>query len=304
MANRLDLRYPSSSQNDKDRADAVFSGAVLIYRALPAMYELVACLREITRQELGLHDPCVAESELESADFRHRAGRARQVVRESDDVARLYKAVLLETGVDVSAIFYDHFKLRFQPSYDISRTRYMHDLPVHRDTWGSNVHAQINWWAPVWPVKADRTIGMFPALWNVPVSNTSAAWSYGEFTQHLKADKDTNYPMLPHCSDPPLISEAVPIVIAPGDIMAFSGAHLHCSIPNRSGVARISTETRTVSARDLHHSRSAKNVDCDASVSQFDWFRHVETGESLANHALRSQIKLSESAVSTPFSTP
>ncbi len=300
MANGLDLRYPSSSQNDKDRANAVFSGAVLIYRALPAMYELVDCLREITRQELGLKDPCLAESELGSADFRLRAGRARQIVRQSDDVARLYKAVLLETGVDVSAIFYDHFKLRFQPSNDISRTRYMRDLPVHRDTWGSKVHAQINWWAPVWPVRADRTIGMFPALWNVPVSNTSAAWSYGEFKQHLNADKDTNYPMLPHCADPPLISEAVPIVIAPGDIMAFSGAHLHCSIPNRSGVARISTETRTVSARDLHHSRSAKNVDCDASVSQLHWFRHVETGESLANHALRSEINLSESAVSTP----
>lgn len=286
MANRLDLRYPGSSQNDKARANAVFSGAILIYRALPAMYELVDCLREITRQELGLNDPCLAESELASEDFRHRAGRARQIVRESDDVARLYKAVLLETGVDVSAVFYDHFKLRFQPSNDILRTRYMRDLPAHRDTWGSNVHAQINWWAPVWPVRANRTIGMFPALWNVPVSNNSATWSYGELTQHLKADKDTNYPMLPHCADPPLISEAVPIVIAPGDIMAFSGAHLHCSIPNRSGVARISTETRTVSARDLRCSRSAKNVDCDASVSQFNWFRHLETGESLANHAL------------------
>ena len=175
-------------------------------------------------------------------------------------MARLYKAVLLETGVDVSAVFYDHFKLRFQPSDDISRTRYMRDLPAHRDTWGSNVHAQINWWAPVWPVSADRTIGIFPALWNVPVCNNSAAWSYREFTQHLKADKDTKYPMLPHCANPPLISEAVPIVIDPGDIMAFSGAHLHCSIPNRSGVARISTETRTVSAHDLLYSRSAKTL--------------------------------------------
>ena len=286
VPNGLDLRYPSSSQNDKERANAVFAGAVLIYRALPAVHELVNCLREITRQELGLNDPCLAESELESADFRHRASRARQIVRESDDVARLYKAVLLEAGVDVSAIFYDHFKLRFQPSDEISRTRYMRDLPAHRDTWGSNIHAQINWWGPVWPVRADRTIGMFPGLWNVPVSNTSAAWSYREFTQHLNADKDTNYPMLPHCADPPLISEAVPIVIDPGDILAFSGAQLHCSIPNRSGVARISTETRTVSAHDLFYSRSAKNVDCDASVSQFHWFRHLDTGESLANHTL------------------
>ena len=54
MANGLDLRYPGSSQNDKDRANAVFAGAVLIYRALPAMHELVDCLREITRHELGL----------------------------------------------------------------------------------------------------------------------------------------------------------------------------------------------------------------------------------------------------------
>jgi hypothetical protein len=49
VANGLDLRCPSSSQNDKERANAVFAGAVLIYRALPAVHELVDCLREITR---------------------------------------------------------------------------------------------------------------------------------------------------------------------------------------------------------------------------------------------------------------
>jgi hypothetical protein len=288
----LDLRYPSSPENDGDRADAIFSGAVLIYRALPAMHELVDCLREITRQELGLSDPCLAESELESEDFRHRASCARQIVRENDDVARLYKAVLLEVGVDVSAIFYDHFKLRLQPSNDISRTRYMRDLPAHRDTWGSNIHAQINWWAPIWPVKPDRTIGMFPALWNVPVENTSAEWSYREFMQQLKADKNTEYPMLPQCAEPPPPSEAVPIVIDPGDIMAFSGAHLHCSIPNQSGVARISTETRTVSAHDLLHSRAAKNVDCKTLDSQFDWFRNVETGELLTRYVQGRENKL------------
>ena len=300
MANGLNLRYPSSPQNDRDRASAIFSGAVVIYRSLPAMCELVECIREITRQALGLSDPCSAESELQSADFRHRARCARQVVRENSDVARLYKAVLREAGVDVSAIFYDHFKLRFQPSHDVSRTRYMRDLPAHRDTWGSNIHAQINWWAPIWPVTTDRTIGMFPALWNVPVPNTSAKWSYRALIQQLKADKNTAYPMLPHCVDPPSMSEVVPVVIEPGDIMAFSGAHLHCSIPNQSGVARISTETRTVSAHDLTYSRSATNVDCDALVSQLDWFRHIETGKSLANHVLGSESKLSEPAVSTP----
>ena len=90
--------------------------------------------------------------------------------------------------------------------------------------------------------------------------------------------------MLPECVTPPSLNEAVPVIIEPGDIMAFSGAHLHCSIPNRTGLARISTETRTVSAHDLTYSRSAKNVDCSAPITYFDWFHHIETGDSLANY--------------------
>lgn len=296
MSDGLDLRFPSSPQNDSDRASAVFSGAVVIYRALPAMFELVECIRDITREALKLGDPCSAESMLGSSDFRSRASTARQIVREDDDVARLYRAVLREAGVDLSAVFYDHFKLRFQPSRDVFRTRYMRDLPVHRDTWGSNVHAQINWWAPIWPVTTDRTIGMFPAFWNAPVLNTSADWSYPEFIRQMNADKNAAYPMLPHCVDSLSPSDAEPVVIEPGDIMAFSGAHLHCSIPNHSGIVRISTEIRTVSAHDLVNSRAAHNVDCNASASQFDWFRQIETGESLAHHLAASEHKFSNMA--------
>ena len=110
---------------------------------MPAMHDLVECLREITLREIALSDRCSAESVLESKDFRHRAGCARRIVRESDEVARLYKKVLLEVGVDVSALFYDHFKLRFQPSDKASRSRYMRDLPAHRDTWGSNITSKL-----------------------------------------------------------------------------------------------------------------------------------------------------------------
>ena len=80
MFQRLDLRYRASSDSDEDRAEAIFSGAVLVYRALPAMRELVACLREITQREIDLINPCLAESVLESADFRHRASCARKIV--------------------------------------------------------------------------------------------------------------------------------------------------------------------------------------------------------------------------------
>ena len=89
MPKRLDLRYRTSAENDSDRANAIFSGAVLVYRSVPAMHELVDCLREITQREVGLSDPCLAESILKSEDFRDRTSSARQVARGNDDVARL-----------------------------------------------------------------------------------------------------------------------------------------------------------------------------------------------------------------------
>ena len=50
--------------------------------------------------------------------------------------------------------------------------------------------------------------------------------------------------------------EVVPLP-APGDILIFSGAHLHKSIPNTSGLARYSVDFRTVDIRDLTAGRCA-----------------------------------------------
>jgi hypothetical protein len=44
----------------------------------------------------------------------------------------------------------------------------------HRDTWGTNLYAQVNWWAPVYPITAGRTVALYPTLWSRPVANTSA----------------------------------------------------------------------------------------------------------------------------------
>ena len=98
MFQRLDLRYRTSPDSDEERATAIFSGAVLVYRALPAMHELVDCLREITQREIDSIDPC--RRRIGISEFRHRAGRARQIVRQNGDVAP-FKAVLVEAGVNI-----------------------------------------------------------------------------------------------------------------------------------------------------------------------------------------------------------
>ena len=44
-------------------------------------------------------------------------------------------------------------------------------------------------------------------------------------------------------------------------MLCFSGAHLHTGVPNHTGEARFSIETRTVDAGDLTAGRGAPNVD-------------------------------------------
>jgi hypothetical protein len=51
------------------------------------------------------------------------------------------------------------------------------------------------------------------------------------------------------------------ILPAPGEILLFSGAQLHASIPNTSGRARFSVDFRTVDVGDLMAGRGAPLVD-------------------------------------------
>ena len=56
-------------------------------------------------------------------------------------------------------------------------------------------------------------------------------------------------------------ADACPVVIAPGDVLLFSGAHLHSSVLNFTGKTRFSTEIRMVDAEDFSRGEGAPNVD-------------------------------------------
>lgn len=285
------------AQTDTDRAEMVFNGRIVVYRNVEAMALLVEHLKAIVTEGFAPHDPQTAERALEPDTFRRVSMQLRKKADEHIKTQDLFRAVFTAVGCDMPALYWDHLKLRFQPSNPDLHTRYMRDLPAHRDTWGSNIMAQINWWAPVWPVDENRTLVVFPDEWEKPVENDTATWSYQEFRRHVKADPKTSYPMLPTCRQEPDPARGVPIIVDPGDIVAFSGAHLHASVPNRTGLTRISTETRTVSLHDLSAGRCAPNLDGKADGVRYNWFSGVLSGESL------SESGVSSSAGTSPASS-
>ena len=75
----------------------------------------------------------------------------------------------------------------------------------------------------------------------------------------------------------------MPVMLEPGDIVAFSAQHLHASQPNTSDVARFNLECRTVSVADVSAGRAAPNTDGTAPHTAWDWFKRLTDRTPLAD---------------------
>jgi ectoine hydroxylase-related dioxygenase (phytanoyl-CoA dioxygenase family) len=92
-------------------------------------------------------------------------------------------------------------------------------------------------------------------------------------------------PIVPTPTEPVDTASELRIVIEPGDLLCFSGAHLHASVPNTSGATRFSVELRTVTAQDVQGKRGAPNVDGEAPRVAWRWFKGITSSASLAELA-------------------
>ena len=78
-------------------------------------------------------------------------------------------------------------------------------------------------------------------------------------------------------------ADAMPVVIEPGQVIAFSSQHAHAGVPNHTDLTRISLDTRTLRLSDQLAGRGARNVDGRARWMAFGLFRRVSDGKPLAD---------------------
>ncbi|MDG2479600.1 MAG: hypothetical protein P8Q36_01860, partial [Alphaproteobacteria bacterium] len=240
--------------------EALFAGAVLRFSDNSEVNALIDAIRVDIAAAMAPHKPLEACRDI-AADELHERTQAlfHRAAREPlwND---LLDQVLVALGCDPVTTHRDRLRLRIQSSDDPHDRAALMTLDPHRDSWGSNVQAQVNWWAPIFDIDVGRTIAMWPDLFDRPVANTSAAWDYDALIASRK-NGQTDYPVVPVVTEPQTLREPVPVVIAPGEILAFSGAHLHASVPNQTGLMRYSIEVRTVDLGDMETGRGAPNVD-------------------------------------------
>jgi hypothetical protein len=271
------VRVLSGALEDGQRRESIYDGDLLVFKKVPPMEEFCAFTDALIREVFGTTDPVRAQFELDREMYLSRVETLQKRFRKDARAKDLFLAALGYVGVDLRRTFWDWLYLRVSPHGEEHSGRRTAKLGFHRDTWSSNVYAQTNWWAPIYSISPGRTIAFYGEYWGKPLKNTSANWNLEE----IRSGR-SSAPLVPEPTETVNTASELRPVIEPGDLLCFSGAHLHASVPNSTGVARFSVEVRTVDARDAaEDGRGAPNVDGEAPRVAKDWFRHVVDGTPL-----------------------
>lgn len=258
------VQVRSGPLDDERRGALVFGGTLLVFTSVPALLDLSA-----------LGDELVPDAPAE-ADI----GPLKERFRRDERVMGLVRVALEQVGVDLARTYWDPPRLRIVPP---ATERDVGIVGFHRDTWGSNLLAQTNWWSPLRPLTEERTIAFYPEYWSKPIANTSAEWDLAAIRERRRAGLPLgDLPLVPTPTSPPSTDSELRIVLEPGDLLCFSGAHLHASVPNTSTATRVSTELRTINGDDLVDGRGAPDLDGGAAETQYGWFRSITEGAPLS----------------------
>lgn len=282
--------YTSIAQppRPRDFHDRIYAGQVLRLAGLRPMRELVAFTRAFLEDAFAPFAPVEIHRHLTHGEQTESFAQRQRDFARSPEVRRLWRDVFEAAGLDAEGLARDSLYLRFQPHQDpgsaVPRARTTATIAFHRDTWGSNLYAQTNWWAPVYEIDEGRTFAIYPSLWDRPVANTSAGFDLAAILERSKAggrNAVSADEAIPHLTEKLDVADATPVVIEPGEIIAFSSAHAHAGVPNATGLTRISLETRTLWIDDVREGRGAPNVDGHAPCASPGMFRRVSDGVPL-----------------------
>ena len=187
-------------------------------------------------------------------------------------------------GLRLFDTFCDRFIFRVVPPQSNQPNGAHAFVDTHRDSWGAGIYQQINWWGALYDYPADTGIEFYPDYFDLPIANNTADWSYDKYrdarqqqSQALKPDYKSVPSLLEQLSGTCFRPQ-----IKPGDIIAFSSAHLHGSAGNHTDSCRFSFETRTVNRDDIHSGLRAPNVDNASSSQLLKLFTNMVDGSRLS----------------------
>jgi hypothetical protein len=264
--------------------DALYAGAIARFDRLAEMRAIVAFTQTYLNERFAPHPPPEIHRHMARRELSGLLSAVRRDYSGSPVVKKLWQELFETIGLDATRTARDRLVLRFQPpsipADSVTWDRNTSTVGFHRDTWGTNLYSQVNWWAPVFPLSPGRTMAFFPTLWDVPLPNDSRDFDMAEAMKRVReARPDLKagdmLPQLLGGVDPRL---AQPVTIEPGSVIAFSAQHAHAGVTNHTDLTRISLDTRTLWLEDWVARRGAPNIDGRAPLMAPGMFQRISDG--------------------------
>jgi hypothetical protein len=246
-----------------DLRQRLYSGDLVILTRLRALTEFVGYMRDELAELFAPHDPEHVHEHIGPAEMARILGAWKPRWIHAERSRDLVRAIITEAGFAAEYTHYDVPKPRTSFPAGHLTTGIACAFPWHRDVWYSAPAQQINWWLPVFPVRETNAMSFDLGNFARAVPNTSGDFDYYKNNaQRLNTAKSIGKEAQ---ARPGAIGhtpgvDVIPLP-APGQVLLFSGAQLHTSIPNTSGLARYSVDFRTVDTRDLRDGRGAPLAD-------------------------------------------
>ncbi len=226
-------------------------------------------------------DPKKAQHELPVEKYAAVLQNLKPMFIHHPRAKELIPVLLKELGCDMAKTYFDVPRLRTSTSDNYLTTGIAYAFHPHRDTWYSAPQCQINWWMPVYDITPENGMAFHSRYWDKPLKNGSRGYNYyrwnaeGRKAAAQQIGKDTRQQPKPEESVE--LDPQIRVVLPPGGIIVFSGAHLHSSVPNTSGYTRFSIDFRTVNLDDVRDRAGAPNLDSECTGTTMRDYLSCET---------------------------
>jgi hypothetical protein len=252
------------SMSDDERRDRLYRGDIFVFSPTAASRKLIELGGAMLERAFAPHDPREIQRYLTPEETAAILAKLKPQFIHHPACKRLIPEIMAECGVALDKLYFDVPRMRSAYPVDFLTSGIAYAFHPHRDTWYSAPPCQLNWWLPIYPLHQENAMGFYPRYFGEPIKNNSEIYNYYEWNeknrataaQHVRRDTREQ----PKAQQE-IENVTVRLLPPPGGIILFSGAQLHETVPNHSGVARYSIDFRTVHLDDVIARRAAANVD-------------------------------------------
>jgi hypothetical protein len=232
--------------------------------------ELCILAKRLLSEAFLPHDPRTVDRHLSKEECARVLAQLKPAFIHHPECKRLLPELIGSIGANLEAEYFDVPRLRsaYPNTYLTSGIAYA--FHPHRDTWYSAPMCQINWWIPIFEITPQNCLAFYPRYFGRPIANNSESYNYSNWNKvnRFDAAKHVNFDTREQPRPQEEVDDdPVRVVCPPGGLILFSGAHLHATVPNTSGVARYSIDFRTINYDDAADHSGAENVDSLCSGS-------------------------------------